>query len=457
MQKNLLLLVLLLLAQCSRDEDVMPKNFSYIIINKSAVDVGIRINRKPNADGYELIKSDTFKLKAGEEIEFLKAEQQLDVQDFVSSIVIVDPMFKVVYKYQDLTQKTIDGNICKIFLWLPNPKTKEIVNIFGRPVPFEIDEDFISGFYQGGKNQTIYFRTKDDFQNIEKSVLQVEYGETIFRSGNTIIVADTYGYSTLTKFLISKDNGNSWTNLISISNEFSEDFLTTDFINSDQGWFFKYRNWKFTDVYKTEGLTYTKISSISGYCIKQAKFTNAMNGYVLANVSDNVSPSSGPGSYFLKTIDGGLTWLSPKLIDADSSPTDLFVFPSGRIMAIVFSNSLFKRMCYVSEDGGATWNLQVLQIDGFIQDVQFVNGSLGFLKVHSHGIDYLGHVYKTIDEGKTWTKISGPMVSGVYIKFYNELIGYSQYTTYKDGQFLYVTRDGGLSWKEVVYPYPYLK
>jgi hypothetical protein len=459
MQKiSILIALAFILLSCSQNEEETPKNFSYIIVNTSAVNVGVKLQRAPSASGY-LIRSDTFKLGANQEIEFLKAEQQLNVRDFVTSIQIMDQSFKIAYKTLDLNQSAIDGNTYKIFLWLPYPAAKAIVNNYARPVRVEIDQEFISGYYPASSSQYIYFKTSDDFKNIKNIAMPTGMTDvgTIHKSGNTIIASNLNVYSDKIKYIISQDNGDSWSELLTFTNGFGEYFLTTEFINVNEGWLFKYRDWKYTDIYKIVGSSFTKMSSITGYCVKDFEFISSASGYAIANKSDNVSPSTGPGTYFFKTTDGGATWQSPIVIDALATPVEIFAFPSGRIIAIVFTSTLSKRICYISNDDGATWTQQTLAIEGILFDMQFVTPSLGFLKTAAYGDLYSGPVYKTVDEGKTWTKLSEQNVIGTTIKFYNESIGYSQHVRYEEGQFLYVTRDGGLSWKEVLYPYSYMK
>ncbi len=115
---------------------------------------------------------------------------------------------------------------------------------------------------------------------------------------------------------------------------------------------------------------------------------------------------------------------------------------------------------YRSDDYGATWDLVETFIEGKIRDMQFISENIGFIKTGETSLwsqANHGFLYKTIDGGKTWNKIPSVSLLGSRIYFFNEQIGVMQDLFYSEGQILLVTRDGGASWKELMYPYDYLR
>lgn len=448
------------LASCKDDNnpDSGPFNYSYVLVNASTVDVGIKVTANTNADS-ELSRADTFRLKPGAKMELMHARKQISLSDGVRTISVMDQKYKVLYKDMDLTRQIIDGDTCRIFLELPPPAVKDIQNYVGGFVQFTIDDKSIGGFYEQNGGKVTYFKTSDDFVTIERNPVTTNdlssYG-FVRKNGNTIIAADMWTYASPTVFVVSKDDGKTWSNLLTIANKSTEDFLAVDFTSDTEGKIFKYRDFKYTDVYKVEGATTTKLSTITGYCVRQCTFTDALTGYVLANKSNNVSPADTDGTYFMKTTDGGTTWTTPALIN-DGSSGLLLAFQSGRLLAKIVTQtgqSSYTNSLYASDDGGTSWSKVTLPT-GLLNDIEILSGTTAFAKMTTQTGPFIGPIYKSTDEGKTWTPISQPVI-GIGIHFFNEQIGYSQYSS-SDGQYLYVTRDGGNTWKEEMYPYAYLK
>jgi hypothetical protein len=462
MNKNILLINLLLFVLACHEKEVqLPRNFSYTLVNTSEVTAGIKLITTPSKE-FELTRADTFKIKPGEEIEFLKAEIQLDVSQFISAIRVMDPGYQTEYKTLNLSEKNIDGNTFRLTLWLPNPDAKDIVASSGVSMRYDISENSIAGFYTLTGSKTItYFTTQNEFKTIQRATISSpeiinDYG-TVYRSGNTVIAANFYTYASATQFVMSQNNGIAWNTLISISNASNEDFMTTDFISPSEGWVVKYRDWNFTDIHKIANGVRTKIGSISGYCVNDVEFTDASHGFALANTSSNVSPADSRNTYFTKTTDGGATWSPPKLVDANGTPSGLIVFPSGGIAAFTYSYTSGRRVLSISSDNGMTWSLQSSGIAAYPFDIVFVNESLGLMKTAAQNTTYTGLIYKTVDQGKTWQKFNDNLAPGTSLKFFNDQTGYVMGTVSDGGRFMYVTRDGGTSWKELLFPYAYMQ
>lgn len=457
-----ILFICVLLLSCEEADELAGKNFDYALINISNVEVGLKILSVAPADDFTVLK-ELFVLKPGENEIFLKSKEQKNSAVFIHSIEVYDKEFKDRYKVLNLGDQVIEGNTVKLGVWLPDPNSKAItanntgVNIY-------MDESSIYGTFPLGQitPTLFFFNTTNDFQTITQTQLSGASADnsTIGGFGQTMINWDSNPHSQSTNFRISSDNGNSWSNLFSVFMGADRDFLTADFINAQEGWFFTYNYWDSTLVYKVSGNDYAKISKLRGYCVVASKFISSTKGYLIANNKDNISPSTAPTTYFFRTTDGGLTWDEPKLITETESPQKLFAFSSGKLRIVRGNNFQMQNTYFSSENDGELWEVIEPQIEGKIRDLYFLSADIGFIKTGVNGLwsqSNPGFVYKTNDGGKTWKKIQSESLLGSKIYFFNEQIGFLQDLIYGKGQVLLVTRDGGQTWKEVLYPYSYTK
>jgi hypothetical protein len=446
---------------CQQDEHVNER-FNYRLKNVSNVEVGIRINPQPNVPGTSVLNNN-FILKPGEDAELLRAEEQKDPASYLHSVEIYDITFSERYKILDMTHVNVFGNTSTLELWLPDPNSEPILER-NTDVRIYVDENSIYGFCPMNElnYESFFFRTDNEFHTISKSTLPagtLGFGRG-YVSGQELIAFDVGIYSEKTRFIVSRNSGGSWNNFLNVDNDWGTDFMDADFISAKDGWFFTYHNWDSTRVYRISENTYNRIAVIKGFCVIDSKFINDQKGYVLVNPKDNVMPSGFPATFILKTFDGGVSWSEPILVSQTEAPAKFFAFPSGKI--VIMRNNSFEMHSsyYVSIDDGNTWSLKESIPDGKIRDIQFISYQVGFIKT-GNSIGWtsptMGFLYKTTNGGETWSKIPSGLLPCARIYFHDENIGLLQVLEYSKGQILYITRNGGANWNEVLYPYQYFK
>jgi ELWxxDGT repeat protein len=221
-------------------------------------------------------------------------------------------------------------------------------------------------------------------------------------------------------------------------------------------------------VSSDEGATWSALNYYPDSDMYQIRFTDAQKGivigeYGLFRTTDNgltwnhitMDIGSVADLYFInentmiflsggdlyKSSDGGAT--TKKVLATPKSDPYL---PAGKLYGfsddVLFSVSWYA--VYRSVDLGETWEL-VSSNPGHHQRMHFISSTIGYLT------DLFGTVEKSLDGGKTWSKIfiSDPEASDVFtdIFFVNEKVGYS------GGDYLRKTTDGGLTWKKIDWPF----
>lgn len=457
----LVVVVAISAASCSEDE-LHGKNFEYNVYNQSDIDLGIKVTLAVSSSGAALVK-EAFTLKPGEEITFMKAAEQKEPGAYIQSLEVLDKDLTQTYRLVDLASRQVDGNVTRLGVWMPSPRAREIA-INNTGVIIYADETSIYGFFPRDELGTgsYFFRSNDDLKTIVKSMLPPETTgyDITGEFGNTIVANDRMAYSASTSFIVSNNKGQSWSPMFSVFNGNNADFMTADIISPSEGWFFTYHYWDSTRTFRFDGNSYVRQSRLREYCVQHARFFSSSTGYVVANTKNNVSPSDSPNAYLFATTDGGASWSQPVEISTTESPLKFFAFPSGDFFVMRTNYFEMHKSYYHSGDFGATWQLVETGIEGKIRDMQFISEDIGFIKTGTNSLwsqTTYGFVYKTTDGGKTWHKIPSVDLPGSRIHFYNEKVGVMQDLIYGEGQILLVTRDGGVTWKELMYPYDYLK
>jgi len=156
-------------------------------------------------------------------------------------------------------------------------------------------------------------------------------------------------------------------------------------------------------------------------------------------VSETEAWTVGDNGILLKTTDAGNTWIPSNFNGTESLYTIEMV--GDNIWVGGNNNNLYK-----SEDRGLTWVSQLTFTSGYrINKIQFIDALNGYYKMYdtNYGYDYTD-IYKTINGGQTWNKISKP---STYI---SDMYFIDQNTGWACGpNEISETSDGGISWQTV--------
>jgi hypothetical protein len=190
-------------------------------------------------------------------------------------------------------------------------------------------------------------------------------------------------------------------------------------------------------------------------------FQDAENGWGIA--------ASGGGS-ILRTVDGGTTWLdvTPPGFTGIGYSTILSVLHVNTVWVLVPNIDFFTGVLYHTRDGGLTWTSNPVPFGrAFLQFLDPLTGRL--LASRSMGLGSNSvEMYQTSDGGVTWLSVfnddparpdaSGDLpLSGVKngMTFLDANTGWVTGTHPMAGEvYLFVTRDGGVSWSRQDIPLP---
>jgi len=164
---------------------------------------------------------------------------------------------------------------------------------------------------------------------------------------------------------------------------------------------------------------------------------------------------AGGANVFLKSINGGQTWVSVPLINNANQPingmtiNDLHFFNGQKGVAVGVRSGIIHTILR-TVDGGAHWSTVFSQNDpgnwdGGIWQVDFINIMQGWCVGSS------GKVRRTLDGGQTWTEMPD-VTSLTYlysVDFADAQVGYLSGAFSFGGGHLMKTTDGGQSWNIV--------
>ncbi|HEX6426278.1 MAG TPA: hypothetical protein VF008_01280 [Niastella sp.] len=294
------------------------------------------------------------------------------------------------------------------------------------------------------------FQTTDQFSNFTYSGYSLPNIKlTPFSySGNTVVVAS--GTSLAPYLHYSLDYGKSWAifahdsitfnPVISTAGFYSTELVYASFIDSNNLMLaYQQKAHTTADSRKFYKLNLTtkiarRVSFFDdAFQPLNIKFTDYKTGWMLLYKNSSFS------TFMSKTLDTGRTWSEPKVI-ANRVIKGLQTGTKGNMLAIEdFGNA------YMSTDSGLTWKKPSADLK--LSHAHMVNQSV------IYGITS-EMLVKSTDTGVTWNTVSSEGYEYLNMKklhFQDDQNG----VMYGD-QKLYLTADGGVTWKTLLYPYPYI-
>lgn len=217
------------------------------------------------------------------------------------------------------------------------------------------------------------------------------------------------------------------------------------FINSDVGFVVGYNG----DIYKTTdaGEIWRKQNSGTSLHLHSVFFVNNMVGFVSGqSMNGCLNEDCDKGTVFLKTSDGGETWIKTFFPDYFRI-SSLKFFDELKGIAIINTPGRLdsqKENIAITSDGGMNWNLIDLAIKTgsdklfFVDNFTFVEGEKQ-------------KIFKSSDFGNTWETINTPVKVNSSIRnlyFLNEKTGIIDGNTD-----VFRTTDGGSNWIKINYPF----
>jgi photosystem II stability/assembly factor-like uncharacterized protein len=123
----------------------------------------------------------------------------------------------------------------------------------------------------------------------------------------------------------------------------------------------------------------------------------------LSPVSDRVCWASGSGGTWLKTVDGGETWISGVIAGLDT--VDFRSIQAFDENTAVAASAGQPAVIYRTDDGGKSWE-KVHQEgpEAFFDAISFVNTKKGFVLGDPVGGNWM--ILETVDGGKSWSTLS---------------------------------------------------
>lgn len=163
------------------------------------------------------------------------------------------------------------------------------------------------------------------------------------------------------------------------------------------------------------------------------KFTDNKTGYVL------LYKNSAYSSFISKTLDTGRTWSQPVVI-TDRVLHGLQAGTAGSLCATENNGN-----AYLSTDSGATWKKPATDLKLTAAHMVTRNVIYGITSEN---------LVKSTDTGVTWNTVSGEGYE--YLNMKNLHFQDEENGVMYGGQKLYLTADGGATWKVLLYPYKYV-
>jgi len=289
------------------------------------------------------------------------------------------------------------------------------------------------------------FSTSDQFQTFNHSGYSISNAVTPYTyDKNTVIVATGTVLTPIVHY--SQDYGFTWDSIAPVltpavnASGYYETDLSVYYINK--------QNFAMVYVLKSSNNIHKKLIYKVNIATKQGTLVNMWQDYYIPMsvkfTNDTIAymliyRSSVNGTYISKTTNGGSLWSAPLYFDTKNLSV-MQVADKGNL-CVYEPNSY----ATYSTDSGAHWRQSAYSSN--FNTLQMVSPSLSFALTNNG-------LVKSSDTGKTWNAVQGTGVdfnSMKHIYFNTDQKG----LIYTDQQ-MYMTSDGGGTWKTLLYPYPYI-
>ena len=293
-----------------------------------------------------------------------------------------------------------------------------------------------------------YFETADQFQNFSYNGISLPKPKLTPYNYSRNFVVYASGTSVALVINYSLDYGKTWASVvpktfspaINPTGYYSTELVCAAFIDSNNI-MLTYQQKSNTDADSRQFYKFNIATTAAKRVIwyddafqpLNMQFVNNKTGWML------LYKNSAFSTFITKTTDTGRTWSEPVAIDKRVI-NGLQVGTKGNVAAIEDAGNV-----YISPDSGVTWKKPATDLK--VAHAYMVN------KAIVYGVTTDG-VIKSIDTGVTWNTVSDNMSDYLNMKklhFQDEQNG----IMYGD-QKLYITADGGVNWKVLLYPYPYM-
>jgi photosystem II stability/assembly factor-like uncharacterized protein len=243
------------------------------------------------------------------------------------------------------------------------------------------------------------------------------------------------GYIAGLKGIILKtiDGGYHW-ELVHYTGSISDEFTDVSLSDPDNAYVIGKNDW----IIRTYdgGATWDTLFTQAGFTFTDIDFLNPDTGYIFG----------GSGEKYLKTTNGGYTWLMHELsLQLPNTTCYDVCFPNpqlGFISCVTVNPYEYYCKFFRTMDGGATWTEVYYNWSFTPSDIGFMNDSI--IMVSGYSIDLSNSVASTRDRGNTWTQsyLSGRLQAIVCDTIEKALV----VGLYGD---IFKTTDNGLSWQVI--------
>lgn len=280
--------------------------------------------------------------------------------------------------------------------------------------------------YVCGYGGTIY-QTDDGGQN------WLRYGEGVTENLNDVdFINENLGWAVgdYGKILHTSNGGQSWSKQNSPSECDSTSFAGVDFLDSKTGWVaggeYILQTGNGGEGWQINFKADLEYMGAKGR-LRDIKLLNRNVGFAVGQ--EGVSYSRG---VLYETIDGGKRW--QRVDHGDLPPLAKICFADEEYGWICGQGILLS-----TKDGGLTWHAD--SFPEFLRYIQFTDREHGWMSAIDEGA-----VYRTTDEGKTWTDIPYENRFNQFFNsffFFNDSLGLASTFLFCD---ILTTKDGGLHW-----------